>query len=197
VNVDVEQDEAVKAARLEAYGDRVYWELLDAIQCMHPEYDLEVRNGEYVIVEPKDCISAALAMNIGFSIEQWALESGKGRTFLSGVGVSFTDGDLISADVTYVSRDRMQVLPRSFSRVVPDLVFEVRSEKQSERASRAKLRLFLDRGVGIAVFVDPGKRVWEIHRPGVDPITLREGDRFEVADVLPGFSVAMDELWPE
>jgi Uma2 family endonuclease len=196
-DADAEEDAAVESARLEAYDDPIYWELLDAIQRKHPAYDLEVRNGEYVVVEPKDYMSTALAMNIGFSIERWASETGKGRIFLSRAGVSFTDGDLIAADVTYVSRKRMQVVPRSFSRVVPDLVFEVRSAKQSERVCQARLRLLLDQGIGIAVFVDPGKRVWKIHRAGSEAVVLRDDDRFEVPDVLPGFSVAVNELWPK
>ena len=101
-DADAEEDADVEAARLEAYGDPRYWDLLDAIQRKHPAYDLEVRNG-----------------------------------------------------------------------------------------------LLLDQGIGIAVFVDPGKRMWQIHRAGSAAIALRDGDRFEVPDVLPGFSVAVDELWPE
>ena len=43
----------------------------------------------------------------------------------------------------------------------------------------------------------PAARAWEIHRTGAEPVVLRGSDRFELPDVLPGFSVAVDELWPE
>jgi Uma2 family endonuclease len=109
----------------------------------------------------------------------------------------FADGDLMAPDVTYVSRERLPSVPRSFARVVPDLVFEIRSSRQSERACRAKLQMLLSQGIDVVVFVDPGKRVWEIHRASDEPIILRDGDRFELPDILPGFSVAVDELWPE
>jgi hypothetical protein len=39
--------------------------------------------------------------------------------------------------------------------------------------------------------------VVEIHRPGQAPVSLAPGDRFELPDILPGFSVVVDELWPE
>jgi Uma2 family endonuclease len=185
-------------ARLQDKDDSTYWELLDAIQRNHPAYDLEIRNGEYVVVAPaRDLIAAALGVNIGSRLQRWIRDTHMGHVVGSNAGVSYADGDLIAANVTYVSRSRMPVVPRSFSRVVPELVFEIRSGTQSERACRAKVQLLLGQGVDVVVFVDPGARVWEIHRANAVPVVLRDSDRFELPDILPGFSVAVDELWPE
>ena len=184
-------------ARLKDKDDATYWELLDAIQRRHPAYDLEIRNGEYVVVAPHDYVAAGLGMSIGSRINSWLEETRAGHVFGSGAGVAFSDGDLIAADVTYVSRNRMPVVPRSFAHVVPELVFEVRAYNQSERACRAKLELLLAHGIGVVVFVDVEKHVWEIHRAGAEPVVLRDDDRFELPDILPGFSVVVDELWPE
>jgi Uma2 family endonuclease len=185
------------AERLELLDDPTYWELLEAIRRTHPAYDLEIRNGEYVVVAPHDFVSARLVVKIASRIERWIEETHAGRVFDSNAGTLFVDGDLMAPDVTYVSRKRMPVVPRSFSRVTPELVFEIRSGKQRERACRAKLRLLLDQRIDVVVFIDPGKRVWEIHRMGAEPTVLRDGDRFEVPDVLPGFSAMVAELWPE
>ncbi|HEV2738080.1 MAG TPA: Uma2 family endonuclease [Candidatus Elarobacter sp.] len=185
-------------ARLKDKDDLTYWGLLDAIRRRHPAYDLEVRNGEYVVVPPaRDLIAAALGVNIGSRIERWIEETRMGHVVGCKAGVSYADGDLVAANVTYVSRGRMPVVPRSFARVVPELVFEIRSTSQSERACRAKLQLFLGQGVDVVVFIDPGKREWEVHRANTEPAVLRDTDRFEVPDILPGFSALVDELWPE
>jgi Uma2 family endonuclease len=89
-------------------------------------------------------------------------------------------------------------LERSFARVVPELVFETKSVDQSERASRAKVRLLLDHGIDVAVFIDPDEQEWEVHRAdATEPVILRDCDRFELPDILPGFSVTVGELWPE
>jgi len=184
-------------ARLQDKDDPTYWQLLDAIQRTHSEYDLEIRNGEYVIAAPHDFVSARLVMKIGSRLERWIEETGAGLVFDSNAGVLFADGDLMAPDVTYVSRKRMPVVPRSFARVVPELVFEIRSGKQSEGACRAKLQLLLSQGIDVVVFIDPGKHEWEIHRANAEPIILRGGDRFELLDVLPGFGAMVDELWPE
>ncbi len=187
----------VKAAQLELKDDATYWEFLDAIQRTHSAYDLEIRNGEYVVVAPHDFVSARLVMRIGSRLERWIEETRAGFVFDSNAGVLFADGDLMAPDVTYVSRTRMPVVPRSFARVIPELVFEIRSGKQSERACRAKLQLLLGQGVDVVVFVDPGKREWEVHRANKEPVVLRDGDRFELPDLLPGFGAMVDELWPE
>ena len=198
MNVDVDAVGAeVQATRLELKDDRTYWELLDDIQRTHPAYDLEIRNGEYVVVAPHDYVSARLVVKIAARIDRWTEETHAGLVFDSNAGVLFADGDLMAPDVTYVSRKRMPAVPRSFSRILPELVFEIRSGKQRERACRAKLQTLLDRGIEVVVFVDAGKRVWEIHRSGAEPVVLHDGDRFELPDILPGFSVVVDELWPE
>jgi Uma2 family endonuclease len=177
--------------------DPAYWGILEDIQRQHPAYDLEIRNGEYVVVAPHDFVSALLVIEIGSRIRNWIGGTKQGYVFDSNGGVLFADGDLMAPDVTYVSRVRLPVVPRSFARAIPELVFEIRSSRQSERACRAKLRLLLDQGIDVVVYVDPGKRTLEIHRAGADPVVLRDGDRFEVPDVLPGFGFAVDELWPE
>jgi Uma2 family endonuclease len=187
----------VNAVRLEHKDDPTYWELLDAIQRKHPAYDLEIRNGEYVVVPPHDFVSAHLVMLIGSRIQAWIEERKLGYVFDSNGGILFADGDLMAPDVTYVSRVRMPKVPRSFARVVPELVFEIRSSKQSERACRAKLDLLLSQRIDIVVYVDPGQRVVEIHRAGVAPQNVPPGGRVEFPDILPGFGFAVDELWPE
>jgi Uma2 family endonuclease len=83
------------------------------------------------------------------------------------------------------------------SNVVPELVVEVRSSRQTERATRRKLETLMAKGVDVGVYIDPGPRVVEVHRPGQTPVSLAPGDRFEIPDILPGFSVFVDELWPE
>jgi len=187
----------VNAVRLEHKDDPTYWELLEAIQRKHPAYDLEIRNGEYVVVAPHDFVSGRLVIKIASRIERWIEEHRLGFVFDSNSGVLFQDGDLLAPDVTYVSRRRLPVIPRSFARVVPELVVEIRSSKQSERACRAKIDLLLAQQIDVVVYVDPGDRTIEIHRAGSAPIVLSDGDTFEVPDILPNFRFVLDDLWSE
>ncbi len=177
--------------------DATYWALLKIIQRQHSACELEIRHGEYVVVPPHDYVSAALVMEIGSRILAWARPRQRGRVFDSNGGILFPDGDLIAPDVAYVSRERLPIVPPAFARVIPELAFEIRSAKQRENACRGKVALLVQKGIDVVVYVDPSRRLIEIHRAGADPVVLGDGDRFEVPDVLPGFGFALNELWPQ
>jgi Uma2 family endonuclease len=175
--------------------DPIYWRLVDDIKRQHPGYDVEIRNGEYVVVAPHDLLSAHLAVKIASRLDQWVGPRRLGRVFDSNAGFIFADGDLIAPDVSYVSHERLPAVPPTFARVIPELVFEIRSGKQRESTCRAKIALLVAKGIDVVVYVDPAKRAYEIHRASAPPVILGEGARFEVPDVLSGFGFDVDELW--
>ncbi|MDQ6942202.1 MAG: Uma2 family endonuclease [Candidatus Eremiobacteraeota bacterium] len=167
------------------------------IQRTYPAYDVEIREGEYHIVAPHDMVSSNIVMRLGRRLGAWVESQNLGNVFDSNGGLVFPDGDKMAPDLTYVSRERLPVIPRSFAHVVPELVVEVRSSRQTERATRRKLETLLDKGVDVGIYIDPSSRVVEIHRAGRAPLNVAPGDRFELPDILPGFSVSVDEFWPE
>jgi Uma2 family endonuclease len=167
------------------------------IQRTYPAYDVEIREGEYHIVAPHDMVSSNVVMRFGLRLGAWVESRKLGSVFDSNAGLIFPDGDKMAPDVTYISRERLPVIPRSFARVIPEIVVEVRSSRQTERATRRKLETLLAKGVDVGVYIDPGQRVVEIHRAGWPPVVLGAGERLEVPDVLPGFGFLVDELWPE
>lgn len=167
------------------------------IQRTYPAYDVEIREGEYHIAAPHDAVSSNIVIRLAVRIGAWVEPRKLGSVFDSNGGLIFPDGDKMAPDVTYVSRERLPVIPRSFARVVPEIVVEVRSSRQTERATRGKLETLLAKGIDVGVYIDPGKHVVEIHRAGEETLVLAAGDRFEVPDILPGFGFVVDELWPE
>jgi len=185
----------VTTLRDEELDDPMYWQLAGEVKRQHPGYDLEIHNGEYVVVAPHDLASAHLAVKIASRLDQWVGPRRLGRVFDSNAGFIFPDGDLIAPDVSYVSCERLPAVPHTFARVIPELVFEIRSGKQRESACRAKVAMLLAKGIGVVVYVDPRKRMYEVHRAGCAPVVFSGTDRFEVPDVLPGFGFAVDELW--
>ena len=167
------------------------------IQRTYPAYDVEIREGEYHIVAPHDFVSSNVVMRFGILLGSWVQPKRLGNVFDSNGGLIFPDGDKMAPDVTYVSRERLPVIPRSFAHVIPELVVEVRSSRQTERATRRKLETLLAKGVDVGVYIDSGQRIVEIHRAGTAPVTVSPGGRIEFPDILPGFGFVVDELWPE
>ena len=169
----------------------------NVIQRTYPAYDVEIREGEYHIVAPHDFVSSNIVIRFGSRLSAWVEPRKLGSVFDSNGGIVFDDGDKMAPDLTYVSRERLPVIPRSFAHVVPEIVVEVRSSRQTERATRRKLETLLAKGVDVGVYIDPGTHLVEIHRVGVAPRNVASGEVVEFPEVLPGFGFVVDELWPE
>jgi Uma2 family endonuclease len=103
-------------------------------------------------------------------------------------------------DVAFVSHARLPVadaralVPFPFP---PDLAVEILSPDQDVARFARKLRFCLRHGVRLIWVVDPIAETVAVHRPGVEPVTLRVGDTLDGADVLPGFTLALAAVFAE
>jgi Uma2 family endonuclease len=174
-----------------------YEGLREVIQRTYPDCDVEIQDGEYVIVSPHDLLSSSVVVRLVGLLDAWVRPRKLGYVFESNGGFEFPDGDKRAPDVSFVSRQRLPSVPRSFARAIPELVIEVRSSTQSIRSVRNQLASLLAKGCSVGVYVDPGEHRVEIHRPGAEPAVLGEDGVFEVPELLPGFGFPIGELWPE
>ena len=72
---------------------------------------------------------------------------------------------------------------------------EVKSLTDSLVKLREKIDDFLRLGTRVDVLINPEKRWVEVRHLGEDAITLRDGDVLTLPDLLPGWEVAIAELW--
>ena len=101
-------------------------------------------------------------------------------------------------DVSFVSRECLlgAGLPSTdFWPLAPDLVVEVRSPSESDADVRDKVGDYLRAGVRLVWVAWPPERTITVYAPGRAPVLLREGDVLDGGEVLPGFSVAMREVF--
>jgi Uma2 family endonuclease len=59
------------------------------------------------------------------------------------------------------------------------------------------MRRWLDFGVRRALLLDPQQRTITVYAPDAEPVTLTAADTLEGGDVLPGFALPLDRLFPE
>ena len=100
-------------------------------------------------------------------------------------------------DVSFVSNERLR--PDLFGALfdgAPDLAVEVLSPSNTEREIAQKVAEYLAAG-GKAVWVfDPIERTLTVHRPGIMPLILTDGDTVDGEDYLPGFTCAVSDMLP-
>jgi Uma2 family endonuclease len=169
--------------------------LRDVIQRTYPAYDVEIWDGQYVVVVPHDAVSAVTAIQFGAELVRWAKEHDAGTVYDSNGGFEFPDGDKLAPDLAFVPWSRLPEVPRSFARAVPLLAVEIRSSKQREKVARERIATLLGKGIDLVVYVDPDRCSFEVHRPGRPPEILGDGDVFAPPE-MPGLSVAVREIWP-
>lgn len=98
-------------------------------------------------------------------------------------------------DITYVARDRLPA--ERHLHVAPDLAIEILSPDQHMAHFLDKIQFYLLYGVRLVWVIDPATATVTMQVPGEEARILSSGDTLDGADVLPGFSVAIDEIFAQ
>ncbi len=131
--------------------------------------------------------------------------SGLGHTYTGDTGfLLHTDPDeLVSPDMAFVRLDHLPPLAEriGYLRVVPDLVVEIRSPNDADTDVQAKVELYLRAGVQLVWLVDQRQQtVQHIRAVAAEttPTTVfraEAGDVLDGGDVVPGFRLAVSEIF--
>lgn len=109
----------------------------------------------------------------------------------------FNNPDTVLApDVAFV---RAVQLPepdaKGFYRGAPDLAIEVLSPDDRPGDVRGKIDDYLAAGARMVIVVDPAKRVVTVHAQDGPVVTLGEGDRLDLDEVVSGFSLPVSAIF--
>ncbi len=79
--------------------------------------------------------------------------------------------------------------------VVPDLAIEIVSPTNMSRQVMDKVRRYLAAGVPLVWVARSPRRTVTVYEPGTEPRILGEGEVLDGGDVLPGFRLAVADLF--
>jgi Uma2 family endonuclease len=100
-------------------------------------------------------------------------------------------------DVSQILDPAVPFVDRGPMRVIPDVVAEVMSPDDSIEGLREKAQFYTEKGVRLTWLIFPRQQIVEVYRPGQAIEMLSIKDTLEGYDVLPGFSMAVVEFFPE
>ena len=123
----------------------------------------------------------------------------------SGLASAFTEtrvsfaGDSFVPDVIVYLADRVPLdergdIAEDFSEP-PDVAVEIWSPGQTLADVVDRCRWCVEHGVRAALLVHPRNRWVRIFRPGLETEPLHSSEWIDLGDVLPGFTLAVDELF--
>jgi Uma2 family endonuclease len=172
-------------------------EQLQGILCeAHLDYQLELVDGKIIIMGPSDIVSSEIGLEFGRLLLNWVKPRKLGRVFESSGGFILPNSNVTAPDVSFVTADRLKQSKRYFAELVPDLVVEIKSQSDRLKPLREKIQSFIELGAKVGILIDPDKRTVTIYTPTDEPVVLRDGDMISIPELLPGWEIAVSELWP-
>ncbi len=139
--------------------------------------------------EPRVGAAAArLTVRLAGFVEEGAL----GAVFAPATGLVDAGSGLRTPDLAF----RPAAAPSITSRpATPALVAEVLPTPAAGAAIEQEARTWLAAGARVVLVVDPFAQTVTVHRAGSSPLVLGADDRLEIADLLPGWSVRVADLF--
>jgi Uma2 family endonuclease len=138
--------------------------------------------------------SSRLGIRIGGRLELFATQHGLG--YVTGADGGYKVGDeRFIPDAAFISKER-QSMPNedAYNPLAPDLAVEVISPSDDRDELRLKIASYLAAGTVVWV-VDADKTQIEVYRPGQPPLVLRANDVLDGGSVLPGFQLAVNDIF--
>jgi len=181
---------------------------VERLESLYPDHQIELREGKLIIMSPSDSVSGAVGVQFSTLLNLWVRQHGLGQVLDSSTGFRLPNGDLLSPDVSFVSRERLKRIPRTYATVVPELIVEIKSSTDRIRELEQKIALFLRQGVQVGLLVDPDKRTVRVYRSNslskdaededvIIPISiLQNGETLTIPDLFPGWELPIANLWP-
>ncbi len=170
---------------------------LEALQQEYPDYQMELVRGEVIVMSPSGYESDEVVAEIVRQLGNWVRPRKLGRVTASSAGFVLpnVDEDVRAPDCSFVKAERLRQTTNEYAKLVPDLMFEVRSRTDSLEKLRQKIQSFLDLGTQVGVLVIPATQVIEVYRLGQEVIVLRNGDVLTLPELLPGWEMAVESVW--
>ncbi len=181
---------------------------VEKLQAVYPDYRIELREGKLIVMSPSDSTSGEIGARFIRLLGAWLDVHNAGRVLDASTGFRLPNGDLLSPDVSFVSRERLKHNPRTYLTVVPELVVEIKSSRDRLRELQEKIALFLRQGVQVGLLIDPDTHtVWVYRSSGLRksaegeeslPVgtPLRDGETLSIPELFPGWEFPITSLWP-
>ncbi|MCD4686215.1 MAG: Uma2 family endonuclease [Anaerolineae bacterium] len=166
-----------------------------AAQVENAERRLEFIGGQTAERIPhsyRSIVAALIAAKIGNFVNQYNLG------YVTGADGGYAVGDdRYIPDVGFISKAKQPEAPHdTFIPQPPDLAVEVISPTDRPHETRIKVINYVAAGT-VVWLVDPEQKTVEVYTPGPRVITARLDDTLDGGAVLPGFSLAVREIFPE
>lgn len=151
-----------------------------------------------LVEKPMGFVESLIAMRIVHFLQAFVLPRNLGLVSGPDGMMRILSNRIRIPDVAYVSFARLpagKVPEQPVPSLTPDLAVEVLSDSNTRKEMKKKLSEYFDSGTELVWYMDPPSRTVEVYTQPVNPLRLSETDTLTGGDVLPGFEVAVAEIF--
>lgn len=161
----------------------------------HRERLFELIHGEIVEKVPTE-EHGLIAGNIYGFLWTYTRQSGIGRAVIE-VRVRMPDDEYNSRqpDLAVFVDTTRPVVTRGPVLQMPEVVIEVKSPEDTYASMRERAQYYLAHGARLVWLLYPAKSLVEVYRQGADSDLLTRDDTLQGEDVLPGFTLAVHDIF--
>jgi Uma2 family endonuclease len=162
----------------------------------------ELIKGELIKVSPPPGHEHGLvAMNIAGPLFEYVKTKNLGHVYAAETGYLLEQNpDTVrAADVSFVRRERIEKAKpvQGYWKRAPDLAVEVISPSDTVGRIEGKVAEWLQSGARVVWIVSPTMRTVTVYRSLTDIVTFTEKDTLDGGDVVPGFQIAIADIFAE
>lgn len=161
----------------------------------NPEWRIELDpTGKLLFMPPVHLDSGRFELEIGAALHHFTKQTGLGQAFGASTGFKLPDGSIRAADAAWISNEQVQKLTakerKTFARVVPEFVVELRSDSDSLEQLKNKMSgTWIANGVKVAWLIDPIELKAYVYRPdGSIQVVGNFSETLTAEPVLEGFN---------
>ncbi|MFO0964802.1 MAG: Uma2 family endonuclease [Gemmataceae bacterium] len=169
---------------------------------LRPDGDrYEIVNGQ-LVEKDLSVLSSWVETQLSMELALYCKTSKRGQSWNSSLGYRIFRDDpnkLRRPDGTFISAERFspEMFVSGYMTVVPDMAAEVVSDNDLAYEVDEKIEDYLRAGVKLVWVINPETRTVMIHRLDGSTTKLHEDDFLDGENVLPGFRIRVQELFPE
>lgn len=158
--------------------------------------------GNVHIMPPTGGESADRNSEITLQLRGWSKKDGRGRCFDSNVLFKLPDGSKLGPDGSWVSNEKLAALSRadrrSFLRLVPEFVIELKSPTDSFARLQRKMEDWMRNGVELGWLIHPDKQtvlIYRNDRVGPEFHESSAGTLLAADGPIKGFVLDLEPIW--